>query len=74
MWRNFISLNSAEIIDHTCDYNGINLINTEEEVDATSIYSINETNEISMNDDENLSINIINHFLSKNHEDVSYGL
>ena len=40
--------NSAEIIDHTCDENGINLLNTEEEADVTSIHSINATNDMSM--------------------------
>ena len=39
---------------HTCDKNGINLLNTLAEADATSIQSINGTNYISMNDDENL--------------------
>ena len=40
------------MIDHTCDDNGINLLNTEEEADVTSIQSINGTNDIYMNDDE----------------------
>ena len=35
-------------IDHTLDENGINLVNTEKEMDFTSINSINETNHISM--------------------------
>ena len=45
--------NSSEIIDHTCDDNGINLLNAEEESYTTSIHSINETNDISMNHDDN---------------------
>ena len=44
--------NSAGVIDHTCDDNGINLLNTKEEADITSIHSINATNDIYMNDDE----------------------
>ena len=44
--------NLSEIIDHTCDYNGINLVNTEGEADVTFIYSINATNDMSMNDDD----------------------
>ena len=55
-------INSAEVIDHTYDYNGINLINAEEEADVTSIHYINVTNDISMSYDDNLSINIIHHF------------
>ena len=38
--------NLAELIDHTCDDNGNHLLNSEEGVDATSINSINATNEI----------------------------
>ena len=45
--------NSAEVIDHTCDDNGINLFNTEEEADLTSINFINATNYVSMNGDDN---------------------
>ena len=41
------------MIDHTCDNNGINLLNTEEDVDITSVQSINGNNDISMNNDEN---------------------
>ena len=44
---------SAGLIDHTCDDNGKHLLNTEEEVEVTSINSINATNEISINDDDN---------------------
>ena len=46
--------NPAEIIDHTCDDNGINLVNTEEEAIVTSIHSINAPNNISMNADDNV--------------------
>ena len=46
--------NSTGVIDHTCDDNVINLLNTEEEADVTSIQYINETNDISMNYDENV--------------------
>ena len=42
--------NSAEVIDHTCDYNGNHFINTEEESDIISIHSTNETNDIYMTD------------------------
>ena len=45
--------NIAEVIDHTCDDNGINLINTQEEADVKNINYINATNDTSMNDDEN---------------------
>ena len=45
--------NSAQIIDHTCDDNGINIVNTEEGADLTSIHYINEINVTSMNDNEN---------------------
>ena len=44
--------NSIGIIYHTCDDNGINLLNTEEEVDVISIQSINGINDIAMNNDE----------------------
>ena len=54
--------NSTGVIDHMCDYNGIHLLNTGEEADVTSIEPINVTNNITMNDDENLSINIMHHF------------
>ena len=43
--------NSTEIFDHACGDSGINLVNTEEEVDITCINSSNETNAISKNDD-----------------------
>ena len=60
------------MIDHTCDDNGINLLNTEEEAYATSIQSINGTYGISINDDENFIHNYYAPFLpSKNHEDLS---
>ena len=44
--------NWEEKIDHTLDENGINLVNTEKEMDFTSINSINETNHISMKHNE----------------------
>ena len=65
---------SAEVIDHTCDDNGNNLFNTEEEAGVKSIDYINETNEIYMNDDDNLIHTYYAQFLSsKNHDDVSSG-
>ena len=45
--------NPAEIIDHACDDNIINLVNIEEEADVAYIHAINETNDIYMNDDGN---------------------
>ena len=64
--------NSAEIIDHTFYDNGINLVNTEEELDVKSIHSINKTNHISMNYDVNYIYKYNEPFLSsKNHEYVS---
>ena len=45
--------NSTGVIDHTFDGNWINLLNTEEESNITSIQSINGNNYISMNDNEN---------------------
>ena len=42
------------MIAHACDENGINLFNTVEKADVTSIQSINETNGICINDDENV--------------------
>ena len=55
-------LNSAEIFDHECDESGINLVNTEEELDFTCIHSTNETNNISKNDVGNFYINIMHNF------------
>ena len=67
--------NSAEIIDYTLDDNGINLVNTKEELYVTSIHYINETNEISMNDDDKYINKYYAPFLSSNnHEAVSSGL
>ena len=43
--------NPAEIIDHAYDGSGINLENTEKEVDLTCIRYTNKTNDISKNDD-----------------------
>ena len=45
--------NLLEVIDHTYDETGINLLNTEEESYVTSIHSINATNNISMYYDDN---------------------
>ena len=45
--------NSSEIIDNTKYDNGINLVHTRTVSYVTSIHSINETNHISMNDDNN---------------------
>ena len=57
--------NSEELIDHTYDDNEKNLLDTEEEADVTSINSINATNDVSINDDGNLSINIMHYFNHK---------
>ena len=66
--------NSTEAIYHTCYDNGINLPNTEEGADVIYIHSINATNDIFMNDDENFIHKYYAPFLSsKNHEDVSSG-
>ena len=66
--------NSEGLIDHTCDYNRMFLLNTEEEACVTSIHSINATNDISMNDDDNFIHKYYAPFLSSNnHEDVSSG-
>ena len=62
------------MIDHTFNDNANNLLNNEQEADFTSIHSINATNNISMNDDENLIHKYNAQFLiSKNHADVSSG-
>ena len=42
--------NSAELIDHTCDDNGKNTP-YRKKADFTSINTINATNDLSMNDD-----------------------
>ena len=66
--------NPAEVIDHTCDDNGSNLLNIEEEADLSSIHSINATNDISMNYDDNLIHKYYAPFLSsKNHGYISSG-
>ena len=66
--------NSAEMIDHKLDDNGINLVNIEEEADVISTHSMNETNNIYMNDDEKYIYKYsVLFLLSKNHEDVSSG-
>ena len=64
--------NPAGAIDHTCDDNGINLPNTEEEAYVTSIQYINGNNDTSMNEDENIIHKYYAPFLpSNNNEDVS---
>ena len=64
--------NSIGVVDYTCDYNGINLLNTEEGADITSIQSINVTHNISMNDDKTFIHKYYAPFLpSNNNEDVS---
>ena len=66
--------NSTRVIDHKCDDNGINLLNIEEEAYVRSINDINATNEISINDDDNVIHKYYAPCLSsKNHEDVSSG-
>ena len=66
--------NATEVIDRTCDDNGINLINTEEEAYVTSIQFINGTNDISINDDENSTQKYYAPLSpSKNNEYVSSG-
>ena len=60
------------MIDHACDENGINLLNKEEEEDATLIHYINATNDTSINDDDNFIHKYYAPlFLSNNHEDES---
>ena len=60
------------MINHTFDGNWINLLSTEEKADVTYIHSINETNDISINYDENYIHTYYAQFLSsKNHEYVS---
>ena len=62
------------MIDHACDDNGINLVNTEEESYVTCINTINETNDISMNDDQEHIHKYYPPFLfSNNHEVISSG-
>ena len=66
--------NREEVIYHTCDDNGNNLLNIEEKADVTNIHSINATNNISMNNDEHCIHRYYAPFLSsKNHEYVFSG-
>ena len=58
------------MIDHACDYSGINLVNTKEEVYFTCIHSTNETHNISMNYDDPHKY-YAQFLLSNIHEDVS---
>ena len=61
-------------MDYSCDENGNNVLNIEEEADVTYIYSINATHDISMNDVDNYMHKYYVPFLSSdNHEDVSSG-
>ena len=66
--------NSTGVIDHICDSNRINLLNTKEEADATPIQYINGTNNISINDDEPFMHKYYAPFLpSRNYEYISSG-
>ena len=66
--------NSAGIIYHTCDDNGINVVNIEWDADITYIHAINEINDIYMNDAENYTYKYYAPYLSsKNHEAVYSG-
>ena len=59
---------------HTCDDNGNNILNTDEETDFISIHYINATNDISMNYYDNFINRYDAPFLSSNsHEDVFSG-
>ena len=59
-------------MDHTRDENVNNVLNIEEEADIKYIHSINETNDISMNFDENYMQKYYAPILSSNnHEDIS---
>ena len=61
-------------MDHTWDGNGNNVLNIEKEAGFISIHSINATNEISMNNDDNYMYKYYAPFLSsKNNEYVSSG-
>ena len=74
-WKILSYLNSAEVVHHTCDENGNNLPNAEEEADITWIHYIKATTDISMNEDEHFIHKYYAPFvLSKNHEDVFSGL
>ena len=53
------------MIDHACDDRRINLQKKEEEVDLTCINYTNETNNLSNNYDEKVSINIMHHLIVK---------
>ena len=66
--------NSAELVDHICDGNGICLLNYEEEADITSIHYINAIIDIYINDDENVIHKYYAPFLSsKIRVDASFG-
>ena len=53
---------SSEITDHACDDIGLNLDNTEEEVNVTCIHSTNETNNISTYKRSTYVIIYVGHF------------
>ena len=66
--------NSSEVIYHTCDDNGNNLLNYEKEADVTSINYINAMNNLYMNNNDNFIHTYYAPFLSsKNLADVSFG-
>ena len=64
--------NSAKVIDHTYDDNGINILNTEEEADFTPIHYINSNNDISMNYEDNFIHKCYAPFLSSNNHEYVY--
>ena len=49
----YLIKNSTKIDGYARDKNGINSVNTEEEVDVTCTHAINETNNMSINDNSN---------------------
>ena len=66
--------NPVQIFDHTCDDNGIKLINTEEAVDVAYIHYINASNDLSMNYDDNYVHKYYAPFVSStNHQGVFSG-
>ena len=65
---------STGVIDHTCDDNGVNLLNTEKQQGVTYINYINGDNDISMNDGEkNIQKFYAPFSPSNNIEDISSG-
>ena len=59
-------------MDLTCDDNGNNVLNIDEEAYITYIHYINTTNDISMNDDENYMQKYYAPILSSNNYDDFY--